>query len=677
VTVADLPAGEPARPWSRAELVRAAVLTSLAYYLGVRLGLELTFGSNPISLLWTPNALLLCALLLAPLRAWPLLVAAVLPAHLAAELAAGIPAGMALLWYVSNCLEALLGAFALRSVGASPPRFDRLRDVVFFLAFAALVAPVLSSFVDAAFVRLNGWGDVAYFDLWRRRALSNSLAALVVVPPVLTLAARARASVVRRRARPLEIALFSVALVALAALLLSVPREPSPWLPAAVYLPAAALVWSAFRFGPGVESCSFAGFALLLLWGASFGEGVFSSPSAALTLASVQAYLLSLQPPLLALAALIEESRQTGQRLSASEERFSTAFRSSPVPMSISRRRDGRILDVNRRWETLFGHARDEAKQRSLLELLWLQPPDYARILATGAGEHPAELELDAVARDGAGLRILVSITEVELEGERCLLCSLRDLTAQRRAEVEAVENRRQLTHLSRVHQLGELSGAIAHEVNQPLTAILANAQAALELARRTPESPAELRAALEDIVEADLRAAGVIHGLRAMLRKGESSELQPVALEEVLGQVVRLARGELVTRRVRLSLRLGRDLPRIRGDRVQLQQLFLNLVTNACDAMAEVPPEHRRLAVAARALGKRSLFVSLRDQGPGFDPAKLARVFEPFDSTKGAGLGLGLPICRTIVAAHGGRIWAGNRRAGGARVAITLPVAS
>jgi C4-dicarboxylate-specific signal transduction histidine kinase len=238
---------------------------------------------------------------------------------------------------------------------------------------------------------------------------------------------------------------------------------------------------------------------------------------------------------------------------------------------------------------------------------------------------------------------------------------------------MEIEQRRKEVTHLTRVAILGELSGALAHELNQPLTAILSNAQAAQRLLARAPIDLAELGEILKDIVTDDIRAGEVIARLRALLRK-EEANLQPLDLNEVTTEVLALARSELIERHVAVSTRLAPGLPRARGDRVQLQQVMLNLLLNACEAMSANEPAKRILTASTVRDGEGLLLVAIADRGSGIPPDAADRLFEPFFTTKPHGLGLGLSICRSIIAAHGGRLWADNNPDGGATFTFALP---
>jgi len=247
------------------------------------------------------------------------------------------------------------------------------------------------------------------------------------------------------------------------------------------------------------------------------------------------------------------------------------------------------------------------------------------------------------------------------------------DISERKAEQIVAEQQRSQLTHLTRVAILGELSGAMAHELNQPLAAILSNAQAAQRLLERDPPNLEESRAIMADIVADDLRAGEVIQRLRSLLKRGK---IRPERLDisELTGEALALARSELVTHQVSLEIELEPDLPEVLGDRVQLQQVLLNLIVNACEAMRETPPAERVLSVHCREGKEREVEITVADRGQGIAPEMADQLFEPFFTTKKEGLGLGLSISRAIVLAHNGNLRAYNGSSGGATFSVVLP---
>lgn len=244
---------------------------------------------------------------------------------------------------------------------------------------------------------------------------------------------------------------------------------------------------------------------------------------------------------------------------------------------------------------------------------------------------------------------------------------------SRKQGELEAMRLRQDLTHIGRVSALGELTASLAHELSQPLTAILSNAQTAQRFIDADVVDLEKVREILADIVADDKRAAAVINGLRALIKKGET-EFVPLDLNEVVGAVAWLMRSDTIMRNVSMSLELASDLPKACGDRVQLQQVVLNLVLNGLEAMRE-PHVGPRTLVIRTARDGAALRVTVEDSGPGIAQKDLGHIFEPLYTTKSEGLGMGLAIVRTIVNAHGGAVGAANNPEGGASLRFTLPV--
>jgi len=668
-------------PAPRAERARdrrpfaAALAVAAAYYAGAKIGLALTFDPFPLSVLWPPNALLLACLLLAPTRWWWLLIGAAFPAHLLAELQGGVPIAMVLGWFVSNVVEALIGAVFLRRFAGPALTLGTLRGVVLF-SFASVLAPFLSSFVDAGLVRFIGWRDADYWSLWHARMFSNMLATLTFVPIALTWAAGGRAQLRRvAESNLLEAAVLLVGLLAVSFIAFDSRVDDPTSTTSLLYLPVPFLLWAALRFGPQLTSTAFAVVAFSVIWGAGHGHGPFLQAAVHDDAFPIQLFLISMAVPMLLLAAVIEERHRAERQLRASEDLFSTAFRASPDAIAISRRSDGRILEANDRWLDLLGYARDE-RARGLIAPLASHADDAGRrVLAALESEGPnaGDVEVTLSDRHGAVRQTLVRINAIELGGERCLIAILRDISAQRQAELQAHEQRLQLTHLTRVASLTDFSSTLAHELNQPLTAILANAQAGLRYLSNDRVDVAEIREILGEIAEADKRAGELIQHLRLLMKRGEE-KFDRVDVNGVVREVLDFMHGEIVLHDIEVHADLDPAPPSVRGDRVQLQQLLLNLVMNACEAMHAQPRGRRSLDIGTVGGGGGDVRIVVSDTGTGIAPDRLERIFDPFFTTKENGIGLGLPISLKIARAHGGNLVGECRAGGGATFRLLLP---
>jgi len=254
------------------------------------------------------------------------------------------------------------------------------------------------------------------------------------------------------------------------------------------------------------------------------------------------------------------------------------------------------------------------------------------------------------------------------------IVLTVRDVTEHVRATEEIAVQRSELAHLSRVSTLNELSASIGHEMNQPLQSILSNAQAALLFLENENPNYAEVREILKDIVTADTRAGEVIREFRALLPKGER-RFEALDINEAVRSVRRLLNSELAIAGVAVTATLAADLPSVRGQRIQLQQVLLNLIINGVEAMASVSREHREILLTTQMKDDKWVLVCVTDRGPGIPPQDLERVFDAFFTTKSDGVGLGLCVSRFIISSHGGRLWAEASGTGsGASFCFTLP---
>ena len=895
------------------------------YYLGAKIGFALTFKPYPVSVLWPPNSILVAALLLTPPRIWWFVLLAAFPAHCAAQIQSHVPPLMILCWFVSNSSEAVIGAGLTRYLVRGPIQFTSLRNAGIFCLCVVFAGPFLSSFLDAAFVRWNAWGQASYWDLIRIRFFSNALAALIVVPLILTWVTKGILAVrTAGRACLLEacLLLFGLLSVGFAVLYKFGPGADSAFL----FLTLPFLLWAAARFGALGTSTALSIVGFLAIWSGSHGHGPFSGGTAEQNTLSIQIFLIVLSIPMLFLAAVIEE-RATGEtERRESESRFRIVADAAPVliwmagvdklctffnkpwlkftgrsseqemgngwaegvhPDDLQRclkiyteafdareafvmqyrlkRYDGEYrwisdqgvarYDSNGKFSGYIGSCVDitdlinkdealrefeervvlaaEATHHGVWELdtatnqLWMSDKaralfqfdpdarldeaivqrrihpddralresaikqaietegDYAieyRVLlpdgnlrwisgrgrcVTGKhgkgkrligvsvditqqkeaqdlfrlaaeGSHLGVWHWDEVAKtltwDGATRDMFGVSADAEItidtfyralhpdDGERVkqtwrqalelqlpyhiefrtqrtdstirwvdargrgyydeagkplwMTGVLFDITDRKEAELQAQQNRDELSHLSRVAAMGELTASIAHELNQPLSGITSNAAAGQRFIDRGKVDLRELHDLLGDIVADGRRAGDVIRGIQGMVKKDISARRR-INLNDIVISVVHMVKPNAMLHSCELGTFLDPDIPTVEGDPVQLQQVLLNLIINAFDAMRATPLSGRKVVIATERGADSVTRVSVRDYGVGIPEQVRERLFEQFFTTKAKGLGLGLSIVRSIVESHGGTIAAENADGGGARFEFFLPASA
>ena len=368
---------------------------------------------------------------------------------------------------------------------------------------------------------------------------------------------------------------------------------------------------------------------------------------------------------------------QLAARLRTSELRFRAVVEAVPSAILLVDD-EGRITLANAQAEAAFGYPRAELVAKPVDALI----PErfggpHAGLRAAYARDPKPRVmgagrELFARRRDGTEFPVEVALSPKSTDKGLFVLASVVDLTERRNVERTTARQRDELAHLSRVAMLGELSGSLAHELNQPRTAILSNAQAAQRFLAQSPPRVDKLADILADIVKSDHRAGAVIQRLRSMLRK-EEAQRQSLDINDVVEESLRLMRSDLLNRHVMISHDFADALPSVSGDRNQLQQVLLNFMMNGCDAM-EGRETDRRLRVRTLRTAQGNVEFSVADSGAGIPLGDHERIFDPFVTTKSHGLGLGLAICRSIVEAHGGRLWATNNADRGATLHCELP---
>jgi PAS domain S-box-containing protein len=658
-----------------ARLASTVFLVCAGYYLGGIFGILLGFPPSGIAAIWPSTAILLAALLLAPARQWWAYLLAVVPTHL--HLVANfqhpsVPPVVMLGQVASNGIHAVLGALAVRYVVGAAPRFDSLRNTSAFILLAAGGATAAACALAVSFFLLTGWATD--FGLaWRQRMLANVFAILTITPLIILTATRRL--VPAQRGRYGELGILTFTLLAVEIQVISW-RDPSlATSTALLFAPLPLLLWAAVRLGSGGLAISLLIVAGPSLLSAFVGRGPFVAQSPAENMLSLQVFLLAISVPLMLLAALVEERDLAEQALGQNEARY-RAVVEDQTELICRFLPDGTYTFVNGAYCRYFQRSPEELIGRTFWDFIPTEGHQQAReFLASITADHPVASREHEVLAPGGELRwqqwrdrgffdAQGRVVEYQAVG--------RDVTERKRAEEEVQRQREELAHALRVMTLGELTASFAHELNQPLAAIVTNVNATRRLLDAERAKP-EIAEALTDIADDARRASRIIGRLRTLFRKAQV-EFAPVDLSTLITDVVSLLRYDLQRRTISIGFTLSEPLPPIIGDSVQIQQVMLNLLVNACEAIAATEDGPREILIEASQTEPGRLGLAIRDSGIGVKETELERIFEHFVTSKPQGLGMGLAISRSIVEAHGGRIWATANHGRGLTLHVDFP---
>ena len=653
-------------------LALKVLLVGIICHLAIQVGHQSKLPPHDISALWPASAVLVSVLVASPIRHWWAYLLGGYATYAIDVARAGFLVSDAL-YQLADIIKVLIAAVGVRWFADGLRAFDSLRSLARYIGFAVLVAPAISGLVAAA-----AGGTESYWFYWRAWYFSEALAFLTLAPAILTWI-----EVVRTppgnvtRDRILEGALLACGLLAVSVGVFTLAGDGGS-VPTLVYLPLPLLLWAAVRFGPTGINTALLAVALLAISGVVRGRGPFATGAPSDNVLPLQLFLIMLSLPLMCLAALVTERRAKTEALRESEMRFRTMADTAPVLIWMS---DTRKLCTffNKGWLDFTGRTLDRELGNGWIE--GIHPDDRERCLASYADAFDArrEFTMEYRMRRQDGEYRWVSdkgVPRRTVEGTFLgYIGCADDITPRREAELASERHRVELAHVARLSTMGELAASLAHELNQPLAAILGNAEAAQKMLGRDNVDLVELRAICGDIVGENHRATEVMRRMRALVRK-EPPTLAPLDVQSVIGDVVRLVHGNAVLRQCRVLVEAAPGLPPVMGDRIELQQVVLNLLVNAFDAMSNCPADERKASVRTASVGEGVVRVSVSDRGTGVAAGELERIFDPFHTTKHDGLGIGLSISHTIIASHGGRLWAENNPDRGATFFFTVPVA-
>ena len=372
-------------------------------------------------------------------------------------------------------------------------------------------------------------------------------------------------------------------------------------------------------------------------------------------------------------AAILASNLQNREYELHRERQLTDAIFESAPGMLYLHAREGQIVRWNSQHEKITGYSNEETKLMKAENLF--RPEDLTKLNRSwdrAFSKGSDEIVVDLIRKDGHAIRHLFTMVRVEVRGKPHLVGIGVDLSSQRALAIETAQHNEEMAQLAQMASMSELSSSIAHELNQPLTIILSNAQAAQRLLAREKPDIKELREILDDIVSADIRAADVIKKLRTILSRGVPA-LEQVEPMDLFDKAISLAQADVDASGVFIIKKTASSLPKLYADRIPVEQVLINLIKNACDAMQDTDPPSRHLSLSCK---QDSGFIqfSVQDNGCGL-PENPERIFDAFHSTKPSGLGLGLAISRTIIRAHGGQLWAESAKNRGAIFHFNLPL--
>ena len=668
--------------------MKITALVFVAYLVAGKLGQATThIRSSNLGPVWPAYGVALAAVILYGSRAWVGIITAAFVVAVSSPVTVIAAAGQA----TGATLAAITGGALLRRVNFDP-QLSRLHDAVALMLLGAWASAIVSASIGVSVLYATGVQPYSGIgDAWLIYLLGDATGVLLITPLVVAISAQ------QTERRRLGLAEFGV-LVALLTTACFIIFGDLPLIPVRLHVLAFAVLpfvmWAAIRFGViGVTVCTLL-VATIATVETALGSGPFSQDTTFTNAVMLDVFFAVLSVSGLTLAAVIAER----ERVERERERL--AFEQAGID-AVRESEDRLRLILDSTAEAIYGI--DTEGRCTFCNPACLRALGYERVedllgrnmhalmhhtRADGTPYPADECPIIEVLKGAGGVHrddeVLWTADGTSFHAELWSYPQLRgdqvvgavvafiDITQRKQAEQQAAALRDELVHLARVTTLDALAASLAHEINQPLTAVMANTEAALRLMAKATPPIEELRETLQDIRSDNQRAGQVVQHMRALLKKG-STRHEPIEINATVADVVRLIRGDAASRGISIDVELAADLEPVVGDRIQVQQVVLNLLMNACDAVQGQEAWSRRVGLKTARNGTAAI-VEVRDRGAGLTDAELGRIFEPFYTTKPDGLGLGLSICRAIVGTHGGTLEAVRHPEGGMTLSATFP---
>jgi PAS domain S-box-containing protein len=654
------------------------LVVAMLYAAAAELALGLLHYAAETAVVWFASGVGLAAMLLLGARA--------LPGILLGTLACGVlghkPAGAMLLQSALVTGQIWLTWWLLVRVAGFDHRLERVRDMVKLVVIGATVSPLLNGARVLVESQVLADGLALPVHALAKATMLGEMAGILLLVPAVLGWACTRSEPLGWRARAEAGALYATAIAAALGVFGSM-LQPMLLVASLPYAMFPVLFWAAARFGPRETATLYLLIGLVAVGGTGLGRGPFGESyigfgGAYSNLAELYLFLLVLGATSLIFATGRQQLVASQRALRDSEEKYRLLV-DHQTDLVAKIGVDGRIQYVSPSHRDFYGKAESEFIGRKLTEAVrvhdedlccvsdaWqemLKPPyltSHEHRVLTPRGWRWVAVQSRAVLGADGRPQFVVAVA--------------RDITDRRRAEEQARQHLQQLAHVSRVSSMGEMASAIAHEINQPLTAIANYASACLRLLRSGKAQAGEALEAMQRVAAEAERAGEIVRKMRGFVR-GEEGQVALVEPGFLAAEVMRLAAAEARQSGVELRSEVDPGLPEVLADSIQIQQVLLNLVRNAVEAVDSGDGPRREVALAVKRAADGGVHFTVSDTGPGLPPGALDKVFEPFYTTKPDGIGIGLPLSRSIADAHGGRLWASAEREGAA-FHLVLPTA-